>query len=201
MSAIEHPAARSGRTTFWCGAQSDVGALGHEVHAAEDDELGLAAAGRGARQLQRIAGEVGELDDLVALIVMPEDDEPLAERLLRRGDAGVHLVVREAEVVLRERLALADALLLDLSEEFYVHGSVVSRQSSVVSRSRQSQSSVPVGSRSRSSVASLSRAWRTIDYGRWTATSSIDCDDDCRLSTTDCCNASSRRLWAAVTTL
>ena len=135
MSAIEQPAARSGRTTFWCGAQSDVGALGHEMHAAEDDELGLALAGRGARELQRIAGEVGELDDLVALIVMTEDDQAIAERLLGRRDAGVHLVVREAQEVLRERLALADALLLDLVEEFDVHWSVGSLGSSAVSGS------------------------------------------------------------------
>ena len=92
-----------------------VGALGHEVHAAEDDELGRAFAGRGARELQRVAGEVGELDDLVALIVMTEDDQAIPERLLGRRDAGVHLVVREPQEVFRERLALADALLLDLS--------------------------------------------------------------------------------------
>ena len=28
--------------TCWCGAREDVRALGHEVDAAEDDELGLA---------------------------------------------------------------------------------------------------------------------------------------------------------------
>ena len=84
----------------------------------------LPLARGGARELQRIAGEVGELDHLVALIVMAEDDQPLAERVLGRGNARVHLVVREAEIVLRERLALADALLLDLVEEFDVHSSV-----------------------------------------------------------------------------
>ena len=71
-------------------------------------------AGRGARELQRVAGEVGELDDLVALIVVAEDDERVAERRLRRRDPRVHLVVGQAQVVLGERLALADALLLDL---------------------------------------------------------------------------------------
>ena len=99
----------------------DVGALGHEVHAAEHDELGLALAGGGARELQRVAGEVGELDDLVALIVMAEDHQALAERLLGRRNPRVHLVVGEAQVVLRERLPLADALLLDLVEELDVH--------------------------------------------------------------------------------
>ena len=134
----------------------DIGAFGHEMNAAEDDELGLAATGRRARELQRIAGEVGELDDLVALVVMPEDDQPFAKGLLRSGDARVHLVVREAEIALRERLALADALLLDLSEEFYVHlrqSPVFSRQSAVLSR--QSQSVVSVGSLSRQSQSAV----------------------------------------------
>ena len=129
----------------------NVGALRHEVHAAEDDELGLALAGRGARELQRVACEVGELDDLVALIVMAEDYQSLAERLLGRRNARVHLVVREAQVVLGERLTLADALLLDAREEVDVHGSVVSRQSSVVSHSR----SVPVVSPSRQCWSSV----------------------------------------------
>ena len=54
----------------------DVGALGHEVHAAEHDELGVAGAARPARaSLKRVAGVVGELDHLVALVVMAEDDE------------------------------------------------------------------------------------------------------------------------------
>ena len=73
------------------------------------------------RELERIAGEVGELDDLVALIVVPEDDEAIAERRLRGGNPRVHLVVRQAEIVLGERLALADALLLDLVKELDVH--------------------------------------------------------------------------------
>ena len=121
MSAIEQPAARSGSSDLLVRRAQDVGALGHEVHAAEDDELGLAAAGGGARELQRIADVVGELDHLVALVVMPEDHDAVAERRLRRRDPRVHLVVRQAQVSLRERLALADARLLDVGEEFDVH--------------------------------------------------------------------------------
>ena len=86
MSAIEQPAARSGRTTCWVGRGEDVGRLGHEVHAAEDDELGVGAAGRVAGELEGVAGDVGELDDLVALVVVAEDEQPLAER--RLGGAG-----------------------------------------------------------------------------------------------------------------
>ena len=87
------------------------------MDAAEDDELGVVPVRGGARELQRVAGEVGELDHLVALVVMAEDDDALAERRLGGGDPRVHLVVGEAQVFLRERLALADALLLDLVEK------------------------------------------------------------------------------------
>ena len=48
----------------------DVGGLGHEVDAAEDDELGIVAAGRLLGELEGVAGDVGELDDLVALVVV-----------------------------------------------------------------------------------------------------------------------------------
>ena len=84
MSAIEQPAARSGRITACsCGGQ-DVGALGHEVHAAEDDVRRLGPVGRLLRQLERVAGDVGELDDLVALVVVAEDEDLVAERRLGR---------------------------------------------------------------------------------------------------------------------
>ena len=57
-----------------------VGALGHEVDAAEDDELGVRVLADLPRELERVAGVVGELDHLVALVVMAEDDEAAAER-------------------------------------------------------------------------------------------------------------------------
>ena len=41
MSAIEQPAARSGRIAVLRRRRHDVGDLGHEMHAAEDDELGV----------------------------------------------------------------------------------------------------------------------------------------------------------------
>ena len=52
-----------------------VGALGHEVHAAEDDELRFGVFRDLAGEAERVADVVGELDHLVALIVMAEDDE------------------------------------------------------------------------------------------------------------------------------
>ena len=67
------------------GAQH-VGAFGHEVHAAEHDELGVGMLADLPRELERVAGVVGELDHLVALVVMAEDHEPAAERRLGGGD-------------------------------------------------------------------------------------------------------------------
>ena len=84
MSAIEQPAARSGRITCWSARGEDVGALGHEVHAAEHDELRVRAGGGVAGQLERVAGHVGELDHLVALVVVAEHEHPVAERRLGR---------------------------------------------------------------------------------------------------------------------
>jgi hypothetical protein len=81
MSAIEQPAARSGSSTPG-PAGEDVGRLGHEVHAAEDDELRLRAGRRLLRELEAVARDVGELDDLVALVVVAEHEHPVAERLL-----------------------------------------------------------------------------------------------------------------------
>ena len=53
------------------------------MHAAEDDELRI-GSGRGVTsELERVTGDIRELDDLVALIVMPEDEEPIAQGSLR----------------------------------------------------------------------------------------------------------------------
>ncbi|OPZ55309.1 MAG: hypothetical protein BWY91_01111 [bacterium ADurb.BinA028] len=65
----------------------DVGRFGHEVHAAEDDPLCLRAGGGLLRQLERVAGHVRELDDLVALIVVPEHEHLVPERRLGRAGA------------------------------------------------------------------------------------------------------------------
>ena len=54
-----------------------VGALRHEMHAAEDDVVGVGMPADLAGELERVAGVVGELDHLVALIVVSQDDEAL----------------------------------------------------------------------------------------------------------------------------
>ena len=53
-----------------------------------------------------------------------QDDEPLAKGALGGTDAGVHLLVRKAQVLLRERLTLADAGLFDLGKEVDIHVSL-----------------------------------------------------------------------------
>ena len=98
-------------------AAEDVGALGHEVHAAEHDEVGAVLPRGVLRELQRVAGVVGELDDLVALIVMAEDDHAVAERAPRRGDADVHLGVGQTEVRIRQRLPLVEPRALVVGQE------------------------------------------------------------------------------------
>ena len=87
------------------------------MHAAEHDVVGVGPAGDLAREPERVAGVVGELDHFVALIVVAEDDEPVAERRARRGDARVHLRVGQAEILLGQRLPLGDVLLLELGQQ------------------------------------------------------------------------------------
>ena len=87
------------------------------MHAAEHDVVRLRVLGDRIRELERVAGVVGELDDLVTLVVMAEDHESLAERGARRRDAQRHLVVGQAEIGLGERLPLVNRRLLDFIED------------------------------------------------------------------------------------
>ena len=79
----------------------DVGRLGHEVDAAERDVAAVAALGRHLAELIAVAGEVGEGDHFVLLIVVAEDQQ-LRPQLVADGlDARVQLVVRERLVGLQ----------------------------------------------------------------------------------------------------
>ena len=77
----------------------DVRALGHEVNAAEDNVVGLGAARGSARQLERVADEVGELDHFVALIVVSEDHNLIAQQRFGRTDTGEQLMRRNSLIV------------------------------------------------------------------------------------------------------
>ena len=77
--------------------REDIGHFGHEVHAAEHDVFGVARR-RQARKLERVAGKIGVAENLVALVVMPEDHHPLAEFFLGRADTRVALRVGDRVV-------------------------------------------------------------------------------------------------------
>ena len=85
-------------------AGENIGALGHEVDAAEEDVFSVGAGGRLLGQLERVAAEIGELDDFIALVVMTEDDQALAELVAQRPDSGVALIGRHLEVFARDLL-------------------------------------------------------------------------------------------------
>ena len=78
--------------------------FGHEVDAAEHDELGRLLRGRERRELERAALKVRELDDLVALVVMPKHDQPVVQLGARLHYPGVQLVRRRAHVLDRQLL-------------------------------------------------------------------------------------------------
>lgn len=84
---VGHRAARGevGEDDLLVVAGEDVRGLGHEVHAAEHDVLGLRAGRRVPGQLEGVTGHVRELDDLVALVVVAEHEDLVAELLLRRA--------------------------------------------------------------------------------------------------------------------
>src|SRR5208337_2082912 len=76
----------------------NVGALRHEVHAAEDD---VAAGGLGGhlREPVGIAAIVGKTHDFITLIVMTQDDALASQDGFRLPDAFVHGMVGEYEIV------------------------------------------------------------------------------------------------------
>ena len=80
-----------------------VGRLGHEVHAAEHDVGGLVVVRGEPGELERVADLVGPADHLVALVVVAEDQQPVAERRLGRGDPRDELVGGREGVVVRQR--------------------------------------------------------------------------------------------------
>ena len=95
---MEQPAFRSGRITCWPVAPQHVGALRHKVHAAKDDVLRV-GLGRNFRELVAVAGEVGKADHFVALVVVAQQNRRRAQLCARRGNARVHGVVGQRQVV------------------------------------------------------------------------------------------------------
>ena len=71
-SASEQPASMIGHDDDLVGVQ-DLGGLGHEVDAGEEDDVGRRLLGR-LRELERVAQEVGEVLDVALLVVVREQD-------------------------------------------------------------------------------------------------------------------------------
>ena len=74
-------------------AGEDVGGFGHEMDAAEYDVFRIGLGGRDLGQLETVAREVGEADDLVLLIMVPEDHERVAGGALMLRDLLGRLLV------------------------------------------------------------------------------------------------------------
>ena len=84
-------------------AGQHVSRLGHEVHATEHDELGVGMLLREHREPERVAPRVGPPHHFVALVVVAEDEEAVAERGLRGADALREVVGVGKGVALRQR--------------------------------------------------------------------------------------------------
>jgi hypothetical protein len=54
-------------------AGQDICALSHKVHTTEDDEFCRTLLGGSLSQLERVASDIGELDYLIALIVVAKN--------------------------------------------------------------------------------------------------------------------------------
>jgi hypothetical protein len=89
-----------GEDDLLVGRGEHVGRLGHEVHAAEDDEVGLGPLLGEDGEAVRVAPSVGPAHDLVPLVVVAEDEQPLAEGGLGRLDHASELVGRRVGVAL-----------------------------------------------------------------------------------------------------
>ncbi len=79
-------------------AAQHIRALGHEMHAAEDDVVCRSLRGNFG-ELVAVAGEVGETNDFIALVVMPKQDRRRAKPLPGCRNACVHAVIGKSQVV------------------------------------------------------------------------------------------------------
>src|ERR1700674_864842 len=78
-------------------AAKNVRALGHKVHAAKDDVAALCLRSLEG-ELEGVTTEISKLDDFVALVVMAQNHDILAEASFRGSDAVVERVVRHKKV-------------------------------------------------------------------------------------------------------
>src|SRR5215471_8315555 len=69
----------------------DIRAFCHEVNAAENDVFGVLAACRPLCQFERISADVSEFDNLIALVVMSQNDQTPAKPLAGLPDPFINL--------------------------------------------------------------------------------------------------------------
>ena len=84
-------------------ASEDVGGFGHEVHATEDDVVGLRLLLSQDREAEGITASIGPFHDFIALVVMAEDEDTVAECGLRCSDSLRELAWSGVCVSLTER--------------------------------------------------------------------------------------------------
>src|SRR5438445_13669586 len=85
------------------GPGEDVGRFGHEVDAAERRVLGLVVVGGEPGETERVAPCVGPAHDLLTLVVVAEDQQPVAEGGPGRADPGRELVGRGLGIAVGKR--------------------------------------------------------------------------------------------------
>src|SRR5215472_1023761 len=78
-------------------AAENVRAFSHEMNAAEDDVAGIGFRGL-EREFEGIAAKIGEFDDLIALVMVAEDDDVFAQAVFGGGNALIQGVVWYEEV-------------------------------------------------------------------------------------------------------
>ena len=85
-------------------AAEHVGALGHEVHAAENNVFGVGFSGNPG-ELVAVARGVGKADYFVALIVVPEQERGRAQLGACRRNARVHGMVGKRQIIFKTATA------------------------------------------------------------------------------------------------
>ena len=73
-------------------------ALCHKMHAAEHNVLSIGARCL-LRQFVRVAAKIGKADDLIALVMVAQDDRARAQDISGLSDAAVHAVIGKDEII------------------------------------------------------------------------------------------------------
>ena len=86
------------------GGGQDAGSLRHEMHAAEDDVIGIGASGGFTEEQEGVALGIGVLNHLFPLVVMAQDGDLAAQFLACFADSVVKFICCVVQVLRRNRL-------------------------------------------------------------------------------------------------